>query len=846
MLHLTNPEESNESLASNTANLPSSQEKFAVCATSAQALVVENLIALHDREGDRSELPINDYLELINKITLSAGEKTGIDYKKHILTVGKSQQEGSAISVANILVHTVLCLHAAEKSNTSIRSEDLRKLFSDCSGPARELTKKLSGRDGSAYGLAKDVEREQFDEMIQEILEPTDEDLQKRNIIAKELANAHQLPETATKVVAEFSFLGKLMHRQRQRLSDQEFSKDLWQAFGPRLDAIFQIPDRESRAESLKAALRSICNSIAKEYLLGRNNISRGSLQLQANENQLEFIANLNSDTLRCYLLSRGNHGRDITGLQSQIINAAKKLDTTVDLFAFLHSSEKLLSTLRTSISSFDLTEAARAQWNSRGVSLLGSTLSQATLLIAATPKGEDLIIPSSTGQLRIGHSAITNLVGEESNLTGVGKSKHLAPQLNPYFIPENGYPSRLEISDALISRINQVKTIESFSDSLPPIMQAAFNRVAVLSGQPGRNQPGLDQWISNIHALYLESVNDNSKRSKTLLGIWEQKTSQLPQFSKRSIEDINDTLATSHGDATTTITKDQLLTAYFLTSVLVAYIRGAEEQKSAEKSIIDAIEKLHKEQHSFIYLLVRTELALRLSSLETPAPVASKYSPEPATKPTTSSSSLLSGLFRKTTPAPQQEEKQVATIHSGESFQDLRIRVMQNGTQLIETFETLNLLEQQSQLRLLVAGEDRISIFEKVLRNSSRNTHPDTRSHFFPQQEIHPSLDLIYKAILGIDELVKADAEYEKNKAELMLSQLVKGMSELDTIEERFKIQEERNSKDTQRVALEVIPEIAATLKQLVLEVQGLRADIAELKNTPQKSSQPPSDRSN
>jgi hypothetical protein len=92
----------------------------------------------------------------------------------------------------------------------------------------------------------------------------------------------------------------------------------------------------------------------------------------------------------------------------------------------------------------------------------------------------------------------------------------------------------------------------------------------------------------------------------------------------------------------------------------------------------------------------------------------------------------------------------------------------------------------------------------------------------------------------------VKADAEYEKNKAELMLSQLVKGMSDLDTIEERFKIQDEKNSKDSQRVALVVIPEIAETLKQLLVEVQGLRADIAELKNTSQKSSQHPSDHSN
>lgn len=140
----------------------------------------------------------------------------------------------------------------------------------------------------------------------------------------------------------------------------------------------------------------------------------------------------------------------------------------------------------------------------------------------------------------------------------------------------------------------------------------------------------------------------------------------------------------------------------------------------------------------------------------------------------------------------------------------------------------------------VLPSSSERFAIaatFQSVFRNSTKSTHPDTRSQFFSQQELYPSLDAIYKAMLGIDELVKEDSEYNQSAAETMFSQLVKGVTDLDKGEERLRIHEQKQQQDAQRLALEAIPQIVGYLEQLVLEVQGLRSDIANLNERLPKS---------
>jgi hypothetical protein len=809
----------------------------------AKTLLVENLVLLMGNPSFGHS--IDHYLDALQALQVKTGPKTLLDFSDRSLTLAESNSNWSLVSIAQRLLSVSVTIATADQRQSNGASKDLAQIQTACAPKVNELLKAMRGGDGTPFGLAADEARATRLKEIEEALGSPPEAGSTLEQVAREYRQAMAADsQGSAKVAPELAFISKYLDARRQFHKDTNFTENLWQFFGHLLDSALQIPARQERGEKISSIVKSICNIVAKEYLIKRRQAHSSGLFLQTDPQQLETIAKLVTAPFEHYLLARARSGTKVATLHAQLVTAADSLNINEDLSSLLSGSSVFKTSLLLQLRTIDLSTEAQARFGTQAQQgLLGSQTTQGMFLIAATPAGAQVPLADGTRSLRLGVSSsvasgsgVSESAGSQS---GAAAAETRRSTLQSVFTSERGFPPHYQILEVLSNTIREAKQPADLVTRAPSIISEAFERLLGQSGPAQSNQASKEQesgtilhWTEHMMALYERSAEYAPKGSKSVRDAWETLTRKTPELSKTTIQELNAARQAVTGSEATPITAEDVAKGYFLGYLLRGCVVGASDSKTLDREVREALEKLYAATQDIAYAMALTHLAsLAATKLETSPPSTTTEAP---TAPAREKPRGFSWMRRPTSDA-KTETAQSATeepeqpIHQGLSFEDLRTRVESIGQKTYDELPSLGFEQQIARLQMLMTGTPNAAQLAKLVQRVSPYTHPDSRAVHFPQESLHSALEGIFRGVATLVKGIESSASYEEQEAETALLQILQGFSELKKKQQQLVLESQQRAAESQRVALETLPQILEVLTELRRDVAAIKASLAK-----------------
>jgi hypothetical protein len=804
------PKDNDSSLKNSTASI-NSELSWIRLVNAARALLIENLAIISTSQSN-----LESAIRIAGELDVSVGEKARLDFSNQRIVINTTQKDIEEGELAHLMLEGALAFSKYQLFGNTPSKQELKIIHTAAREEAQELLESTRDKDGRLFGKATEITREHFLSMIDEVLTPTEEELRMRRLKAGSWQSPNTESSDQVQIESNFVFLSRLLQMQRDQTTDRALAQQTWQIFGPRLDQIFSIADRETRNRTLEDAVKSISNIVAKEYLIYRKNIKSQGLVLLASESQLSTLADMVAEPLELYMVSRKRLGRSANTAHAQICTAVNSLSTSRDLPQYMRGTDSFLNRLRERLNRFDpnLASLPSSKGDHSSNAALLSAIPNATLLIAATPKGEAVAVPSAQGLLRIGFSGAQSEVQPHKDIKE--SQAETKARLNSLFDRELGYPSTLEIIGAIASAIRscsrgedlQKLSVNTVVESMKSLAVPDDKRVATLS-----------DWFEYVLQIFDNSSEPNSRSGKTLRTQWAQKLKHSPEIEDSHIRMLNQAQRATHGDEAPQITKDQIARGLFTAYLLKGAISNDNESENLATTALKALDALYQRTEDYSLLLASTTLSLLLNDQGAPtlveeAPISEKKS--------AGQSSWLPKMFsgsKKTDVAPDKENVNQSLdrsppIHQGTQFEDLWTRIRQNGPELEMRLPTLRYDEQQREIRILLSGSDKQQLVEESFRNASRATHPDTRSGRFSNPACYEIASELFHSITALRDLSKNADEFVESDALNALRNLNEGYQKIVVIQEKAERAAQHADKEAARQSQDALIELLAEFK--------------------------------